>query len=90
MVILKVTKSDRFSGHAPWAISLALVGIHLAAVPLSGASVNPARSLGSAFVGGDMSHIWIYLVAPLVGAVVGWALYQLTTSGTVNVAVETD
>lgn len=59
------------------AISLTLVAIHLAAVPFTGSSVNPARSFGPAVIGGDAPDLWVYIVAPLVGAVIGWALYKL-------------
>ena len=72
MVILRVTSDD--SKAAPIAISLTLVAVHLAAVPLTGASVNPARSLGPAIIGNDMTDIWVYLLAPLVGAGVGFYL----------------
>jgi aquaporin Z len=58
---------------AALAIPLSLVAIHFATATLSGASVNPARSIGSAVVGGDLSQLWIYLVAPIIGAVIGWA-----------------
>ena len=91
MVILKVTKSTEFGRSAFVAISLALVGIHVAAAPLSGASVNPARSIGPALVGsGSAGDLWIYIVAPLVGAIIGWVLYQVTTSGTVEMSVDTE
>jgi aquaporin NIP len=45
--------------------------------PISGASMNPARSLGPAIVSGDFHALWIYLTAPLIGAVLGAACYQL-------------
>ena len=70
-VILASTK--RVPALAPLAIPVTLVAIHFATATLSGASVNPARSIGSAVVGGDLSQLWIYLVAPTVGAVIGWA-----------------
>jgi aquaporin Z len=73
-VILTVTKKD--PGHAAFAIPLTLVVIHLALVPITGSSVNPARSLASALIGGDLGAIWIYIVGPLVGAVGGWAVYR--------------
>lgn len=80
-VILAVTKSETNQGSVFAAISLTLVGIHLAAAPLSGASVNPGRTLGSAIVGNEYADVWLYLVGPLVGAVIGWALYRLVTTG---------
>jgi aquaporin Z len=70
-VILASTK--RAPALAALAIPLSLVAIHFATATLSGASVNPARSIGSAVVGGDLNQLWIYLVAPIVGAVIGWA-----------------
>jgi aquaporin Z len=57
---------------------LTLVGVHLAGIPFSGASVNPARSFGPAVVGGGVgSELWVYIYAPLIGAIVAWALYRL-------------
>jgi aquaporin Z len=78
-VILAVTKSRGFGTTAFLAISLALVAIHLAGVNLTGASVNPARTLGSALIGGEFTSIWVYLTAPFLGAFVGWAFYKLVT-----------
>ena len=75
LVILTVTKRD--PGHAPIAIPLTLVVIHLAGIPVSGASVNPARSLAPALIGGDLGGLWIYLTAPFVGAVIGWVLFRI-------------
>jgi aquaporin Z len=74
LVILTVTK--RSTSLAPVAIPLTLVMIHFAGVPFSGASVNPARSLGPALVAGDSSNLWIYLIAPFVGAAIGWAIFR--------------
>jgi aquaporin NIP len=45
--------------------------------PISGASMNPARSLGPALVSGDLQALWIYLTAPLLGAALGAFVYQL-------------
>ena len=73
-VILTVTKLD--PGKAGFVIPLTLVVIHLALVPITGSSVNPARSLASALIGGDLTSIWVYIVGPLVGAVGGWAVYR--------------
>lgn len=74
-VILAVTK--RGANHAPVAIALTLVGLHVAGIPFSGASVNPARSFGPAVVSGEVSQLWVYIVFPLVGAMVAWGLYKL-------------
>jgi aquaporin Z len=75
LVILTVTKRD--PGHAPLAIPLTLAAIHFAAIPISGASVNPVRSLAPALIGGDLSHLWVYLTAPFVGAAIGWVLFRV-------------
>ena len=74
LVILTATKHA--SSLAALAIPLTLVAIHLAAVPFTGASVNPARSIGPALVGGDLSKLWIYLVAPTVGAIIAALIYR--------------
>jgi len=79
LVILTVTK--RASAMAPIVIPLTLVAIHFATATLSGASVNPARSIGSALVGGDLSKIWIYLAGPIVGAVLGWLVFEFMDDG---------
>lgn len=74
--ILAVTA--RGANHAPLAIALVLVGIHFVGIPFSGASVNPARSFGPAVVGGTIgSGLWVYIYAPLIGAIVAWGLYRL-------------
>ncbi len=73
--ILAVTKTG---GHnAPAAIALTLVVVHLAGIPFSGASVNPARSFGPAAVANTFGNLWVYILAPLVGAVIAFALYRL-------------
>lgn len=80
IVILTVTK--RLPILASLVIPLSLVAIHFAAAPLSGASVNPVRSIGSAVVGGDMASIWIYLVGPIVGGVIGALVYRFVSADT--------
>lgn len=74
-VILTATK--KAASHAGFLIPLTLVVVHFAGIPISGASVNPARALGPALVGTNLASIWIYLTAPFVGAVVGWVAYRL-------------
>jgi aquaporin Z len=79
-VILKASSSQSSGRTAFLGISLTLVAIHLALVPLTGSSVNPARSIGPALVGGVGADLWLYIVAPLVGAVVGWGLFRAVTT----------
>ena len=77
-VILAVTKTG--GNAAAGGIALTLVGVHLAGIPFSGASVNPARSFAPAVVSGSekgLEQLWVYIVFPLVGAVIAWALYRL-------------
>jgi aquaporin Z len=80
-VILKVTTSGEFGASALIAISLTLVVIHIALVSLTGSSVNPARTLGSAVAGDVWTDIWVYMTAPFLGAVVGWGAFKLVTTG---------
>jgi aquaporin Z len=75
LVILTVTK--RAPGQAAFAIPLTLTVIHFAGIPFSGASVNPARSLAPALVGGTLdANILVWIVGPIVGAAIGWAVYR--------------
>lgn len=88
-VILQSSRSQRVFGTALIAIPLTLVAIHLAAIPTSGSSVNPARSLGPALVGNEWSDFWIYLTAPLIGASVGAVIHLYLYGRYVIVDVET-
>ena len=81
-VILQVTKSSRYGASTLIAIPLTLVAIHLAILGSSGSSVNPARTLGPDIVGATAwADIWIYLLAPFAGAIVGWAVHMVTVRG---------
>jgi aquaporin Z len=75
LVILASTKHA--AALAPLAIPLTLVAIHLVAVPFTGSSVNPARSIAPALLGGDLSKLWIYLVGPVVGAIIAALIYRV-------------
>lgn len=79
LVILAVTSSKAVPGFGGLIIGLFLGGAQLFAIPFSGASLNPARSLGPAvFVGGEaLGDLWLYIVGPVVGAVIGVILYEL-------------
>ncbi len=85
LVILASTK--RSPALAALAIPLTLVAIHFAIATLSGSSVNPARSIGSAVIGADLGALWIYLVGPIAGSIIGWAVWRLTDGGAEEAAV---
>ena len=79
VVILQVTRSDSHGPSALLAIPLTLFTIHVALIPLTGASVNPARTFGSDLVGWTgWSDIWIDPLAPPAGAIIGWAIHMVT------------
>jgi aquaporin Z len=73
IVIVSVTSAKAPAGFAPIAIGLTLTFIHLAAIPVSNASVNPARSTATAIFGGSvaLSSLWLFWIAPIVGGVIG-------------------
>jgi len=77
-VIMGATDRRAPAGFAPIAIGLALTLVHLFAVPVTNASVNPARSTAPAlFVGGwALAQLWLFWVAPIVGAVIGAVAYR--------------
>jgi aquaporin Z len=80
LVILTVTR--RAPGQAAFAIPLTLVMIHFAGIAFSGASVNPARSLAPALVGGTLdANIVVWIAGPLIGAAIGWAIYRALDDG---------
>lgn len=78
MLVVKATAvDDRAEGPAAgMAIGLTITAGHLAMIPVSGASFNPARSFASALVGGDFGDFWIYLVGPTAGAILAAVLYE--------------
>lgn len=80
LVILLVTEKVAAPGFAGIAIGLTLTLVHLVGIPLTGTSVNPARSLGPAlFEGGvAMQQVWLFIVAPLVGALIAVIIWKLT------------
>jgi len=64
------------AGIAPAAIGLAVLVDHLVGVPLTGASMNPARSLGPAVVASEWADHWVYWVGPLAGATAAALVYK--------------
>jgi aquaporin Z len=78
IVIMGATDRRAPAGFAPVAIGLALTLIHLISIPVTNTSVNPARSIGVALFGGSdpLEQLWLFIVAPLVGAVIGAYVYM--------------
>ena len=78
IVILGSTDKRAPAGFAPLAIGLCLTLIHLISIPVTNTSVNPARSTGVAVFVGDwaLSQLWLFWVAPIVGAVLGALAYK--------------
>ena len=78
VVIMGSTDRRAPQGFAPVAIGLCLTLIHLIGIPVTNLSVNPARSTGPAvFVGGwALEQLWLFWVAPIVGAIVGAMIYR--------------
>jgi aquaporin Z len=78
-VIFGVTDTRAPKGFAPLAIGLSLTLIHLISIPVTNTSVNPARSIGPAlFAGSDaIGQLWLFILAPIVGAVIAGASYAL-------------
>ncbi|MEM9265881.1 MAG: aquaporin Z [Cyanobacteria bacterium P01_F01_bin.13] len=78
MIILGATDDRAPKGFAPIAIGLGLTLIHLISIPVTNTSVNPARSLGPAiFAGGALlSQVWLFWVAPILGALLAGFVYN--------------
>jgi aquaporin Z len=80
-IILGATDERAHKGSAPFAIGLGLTLIHLISIPVTNTSVNPARSLGVAWFAGDgaLSQVWLFILAPAVGAAIAGATYARFT-----------
>ena len=80
LVILLVTEKVATPALAGLAIGLSLTAVHLVGIPLTGTSVNPARSFGPAlFEGGTaLSQVWLFILAPLVGSLIAVGVWKLT------------
>ena len=84
MIILGSTDRRAPQGFAPIAIGLALTLIHLISIPVTNTSVNPARSTGPALIVGGwaLQQLWLFWVAPLIGAALAGVLYRAGTKRT--------
>ncbi|MCL2517840.1 MAG: MIP family channel protein [Oscillospiraceae bacterium] len=77
--ILGVTSDESKGSVAGIVIGLTLAFVHIIGIPLTGTSVNPARSIGPAiFAGGDaLANVWVFIVGPLVGAAIAVVVFKL-------------
>ncbi len=80
-VIMAVATDTRAVGEAAAIAIGGTVGLDaMFGGPISGASMNPARSIGPAFVSGDLHAVWLYILAPIAGAALGAVVYQFVRS----------
>lgn len=77
-IILATTSPRSAPGFAPLAIGLTLTLIHLVSIPVTNTSVNPARSTGAALFAetGALGQLWLFWLAPIVGAIVGAVIWK--------------
>ena len=78
-IVLRVTSATANAATAAIAIGLTLTVVHMIGIPITGTSVNPARSLGPALIvgGAALSQVWLFIVAPLIGGVLAAGLHRL-------------
>ena len=76
LAILGVTSKESYSSVAGLVIGLSLTLVHLIGIGLTGTSVNPARSLGPAILSGNTTGLWVFLVAPIAGAMLAAFFYK--------------
>lgn len=79
MAVLVLAKSTSYTKYL--GMGLTLTAVHLVGLAFTGASVNPARSLAPAIVGGEFGDIVVYLIGPAIGAVLAWVLYKFVVEG---------
>jgi len=89
-IILGSTDKRAPQGFAPIAIGLALTLIHLISIPVTNTSVNPARSTGPALFerGVALSQLWLFWVAPIVGAALAGIAHRILSSDTADLTTE--
>ena len=81
--VLGVTRTQKTGPLAGIVIGLTLAFVHIMGIPLTGTSVNPARSLAPALVmGGEaLSQVWVFIVGPAIGAIIAGLIYKFLYSG---------
>lgn len=79
LVVLGATSKGAENNFAGLAIGLTLVLVHIVCIPITGTSVNPARSIGPAiFQGGEaLSQLWLFIVAPFIGAILSAIVWKV-------------
>lgn len=80
LLVIHGSTSDKVpKGFAGVSIGLSLVLIHLVGIPITGTSVNPARSLGPAIIAGGtaLSQLWLFWVAPIIGGLIAAAVWRI-------------
>jgi MIP family channel proteins len=87
-VAVILTVATRRPNAALFVIPLTLVAIHFAGIPVSGAGVNPIRSLAPAVVSGTYDGLWAYIAGPFLGAILGWGLFRFFNPADEGVAGE--
>lgn len=92
LIALGATAKEGMGKFGGLFIGLGLTMVHLVGIPLTGTSVNPARSIGPAIVealagnSDPLGDVWIFIVAPLIGAVIAWAVWKFVLSDDAKVA----
>ena len=76
--VLKITENDKLSNISGLFIGLVLMLLHIIGIPLTGTSVNPARSLAPAlFIGGTpLTQVWVFIIGPIIGSIIAALVYK--------------
>lgn len=77
MTVLVIPRFKKLSQYGPALVGLTVISMAIIAGPVTGASVNPARSIGPALINGQLDHLWIYTAAPLLGAFLATLVFSL-------------
>jgi aquaporin Z len=81
-VVLQVTRTPKYGATALIAYPLTYAAMYFAGLGITSTGVNPARSFAPVLLSGDhWADVWIFIVAPPIGAIVGWAAHMITVRG---------